>query len=82
LEFAAQVGRRVEEGRPLIRETLERLRTTGATRPSPESQGPASAPAGYHMGKRSAGRELMGADMAIQFMLMMLFQVVSEMADR
>jgi hypothetical protein len=46
-EFAAQVGRRVEEGRPLIRETLERLGTTGATRPSPESQGPASAPAGY-----------------------------------
>jgi len=46
-EFAAQVGRRVEEGRPLIRETLERLDTTSATRPSPESQGPASAPAGY-----------------------------------
>jgi MFS family permease len=46
-EFAAQVGRRVQEGRPLIRETLERLGTTGATRPSPESQGPASAPAGY-----------------------------------
>ena len=46
-EFAAQVGRRVEEGRPLIRETLERLDTTSATRPSPESQGPVSAPAGY-----------------------------------
>ena len=57
-EFAAQVGRRVEEGRPLIRETLERLDTTSATRPSPESQGPVSAPAGY---PAAAACEAMGS---------------------
>jgi MFS family permease len=46
-EFAAQVGRRVEEGRSLMGETLDRLGTTGASRPSSDRQAPVSAPAGH-----------------------------------
>jgi sugar phosphate permease len=37
-EFAAQVGKRVEEGRPLMRETLDRLATTNIHRSFPDSQ--------------------------------------------
>jgi len=45
-EFAAQVGRRVEEGRPLMRETLERLAAANVHQPGPNNQSSASAPAG------------------------------------
>jgi hypothetical protein len=38
-EFTAQVGRRVEEGRPLMRETLDRLATTNSRRSFPDSEG-------------------------------------------
>jgi MFS family permease len=41
-EFAAQVGRRVDLGKPLIRETLDRLGTTGPHRSFPENQTPLS----------------------------------------
>lgn len=44
-EFAAQVGRRVEEGRPLMRETFERLVAANAHRSSHDGQGPLSVPA-------------------------------------
>lgn len=44
-EFAAQVGRRVEEGRPLMRETFERLAAANSHRSSHDGQGPLSAPA-------------------------------------
>jgi MFS family permease len=46
-EFAAQVGRRVEEGRPLMRETLDRLGPTNAHRSSHDGQGQLSASVGY-----------------------------------
>jgi MFS family permease len=44
-EFAAQVGRRVEEGRPLMGETLDRLGRTDARLSFSDSQGPVSVPA-------------------------------------
>jgi MFS family permease len=63
-EFAAQVGRRVEEGRPLMRETLDRLGTTNAHWSSHDGQGPLSASAGHPveapheaMGNRSGAAE-------------------------
>jgi MFS family permease len=43
-EFAAQVGRRVEDGRPLMRETLERL-GTNAHWSFPDSSDPLGTPA-------------------------------------
>jgi hypothetical protein len=46
-EFAAQVGRRVEEGRPLMRETLDRLGATNAHWSSHDGQGLLSASAGH-----------------------------------
>ena len=46
-EFTAQVGRRVEEGRPLMRETLDRLATTNSRRSFPDSEGSLSARANY-----------------------------------
>jgi MFS family permease len=48
-EFAAQVGKRVEEGRPLMRETLDRLATANAHRSSDDGQGPLSASAGHRV---------------------------------
>jgi MFS family permease len=63
-EFAAQVGRRVEEGRPLMRETLDRLGTTNAHWLSHDGQGPLSTSAGHPvetpheaMGNRSGAAE-------------------------
>jgi MFS family permease len=55
-EFAAQVGRRVDLGKPLIRETLDRLGTTDPQRPFPDGQGPLSPSAGH---QRQAAREAM-----------------------
>lgn len=46
-EFAAQVGKRVEEGRPLMRETLDRLATANAHQSSHDGQDPSSASAGH-----------------------------------
>ena len=46
-EFAAQVGRRVEEGRPLMRETLERLASANVRRASRDNQGSVSTSAGH-----------------------------------
>jgi MFS family permease len=37
-EFAAQVGKRMEQGRPCMRETLDRLATTNIHRSLPDSQ--------------------------------------------
>jgi len=63
-EFAAQVGKRVEEGRPLMRETLDRLARTNAHRSSHDGQGSLSAPAEHPvdapheaMGNRSGAAE-------------------------
>lgn len=46
-EFAAKVGKRVEEGRPLMRETLDRLATTNTHRSFAASQASPSAGANY-----------------------------------
>ena len=46
-EFTAQVGKRVEEGRPLMRETLDRLATTNTHRSFPDSEGSRSARANH-----------------------------------
>lgn len=46
-EFAAQVGRRVEQGRPLMRETLEQLATANIYQSSPDNQSSVSAPAAH-----------------------------------
>lgn len=42
-EFAAQVGRRVDQGIPLIRETIDRLSTTRPISPAPDL-GPGESP--------------------------------------
>jgi hypothetical protein len=47
-EFVTQVARRVDQEKPLIRETLDRLAATNAHRLSPEDQAPQSA-AGEHV---------------------------------
>ncbi len=46
-EFVAQVARRVDQDKPLIRETLDRLATTNAYRRSPEDQPPQGAAGGH-----------------------------------
>ena len=46
-EFAAQVGRRVGEGRPLMRETLDRLATTNIHESFPDNQDSLSARANH-----------------------------------
>jgi MFS family permease len=57
-EFAAQIGRRVEQGRPLMHETLERLAAANVHRPSPGNQRSMGAPAEH---PAAAASEAMGS---------------------